>query len=97
MVKNLDKTIIDNLNGLITGAGITQAYTHSVAIELPVKQFLAFGIAKSATFQQGFECMISIYGDWHFDGTVVKISLFSQIALSIYPKIRLMLVNGCVC
>ena len=83
MVKHLDKTIIDNLNGFITGSGVTQAYTHSVAIELPIKQFLTFRATISAAFQQGFECMISIYGDGHFDGTVAKIKLFSQVALSI--------------
>ncbi len=86
MIKNLNKTIIGNFNGFITGAGITQTHTHSVAIELPIKQFLAFGVAKSAAFQQGFKCMISIYGDGHFDGTVAKIKLFFQVALSISFK-----------
>jgi hypothetical protein len=83
MVKNLDKTVIDNLNGFITGSGITQAHTHSIAIELPIKQFLAFRVANSAAFQQGFECMISIYSNGHFDGTAAKIKLFFQVALSI--------------
>jgi len=86
MVKNLDKTIIDNLNGFITGAGITQTHTHRVTIELPIKQFLAFRVAKSAAFQQGFKCMILIYGDGHFDGTVAKIKLFFQVALSIFKQ-----------
>ena len=30
--------------------------------------------------------MISIYGDGHFDGTVAKVKLFYQVALSIFEQ-----------